>query len=398
MSGPFYGSLAASASVFVAILTALLVNNYVEIKSQRRRVQTQLERVKEKINKVESQRDDHQETIDELTKRRESRFKQNAEERVSKFIEDQIPSQVSVPIEKLDTNSLYYRLSEYHGFDSPVEMEESDENYHRQLLEERYDEIEQIVLEEITSSFAQDYDITGHLSRATGLESDTLKEVIEENEGEKSGRDEDSSSSPEDIGVSAEGVGEEPEPVELDEFIEGFKQEYDLDSLRDETKQSLEYQYEKEVNQSTIEGISDRLDLTSPLEINNPFDGPDIMSGLGNRERARLQEARKDLAHVKKEIETLQSRKERLENKKSGLQEEDLIPIFISNVATIILSVVFPAIAYLLFVMNTVVTVPRWAWIFSHTEVNVFLFWLLGFIIVFVVIYIRIAGNRTNSI
>lgn len=75
MSGPFYGSLAASASVFVAILTALLVNNYVEIKSQRRQTETELERVREELDKFENRRDDHVQTIDELTGRREQRYK-----------------------------------------------------------------------------------------------------------------------------------------------------------------------------------------------------------------------------------------------------------------------------------------------------------------------------------
>jgi outer membrane protein TolC len=105
MSGPFYGSLAASASVFVAILTALLVNNYVEIKSQRRQTETELERVKEELKRFKKQRDNHKETIDELTGRREKRFKQNARERVSDFIENQVPSQISQPMAVLNRHT-----------------------------------------------------------------------------------------------------------------------------------------------------------------------------------------------------------------------------------------------------------------------------------------------------
>ena len=397
MSGPFYGSLAASASVFVAILTALLVNNYVEIKSQRRQTETELEQVKEELKKFNKQRDNHEETIDELTGRREKRFKQNARERVSDFIEKQVPSQISQPIEKLDIDILYHHLSDYHNFDSPEDIEESDEHYHRQLLEEHYDQIEQAVLGEITSSFAEDYDITGRRSRVTGSDSDALEEAIEKVKDKEDDGDEDSSSSPGDIEVSAEGVDEEPEPVELDEFIEDFKEEYGLDSLRKETREALEQQYNEFRDRSQMDRVQSSIERIresrSSFGLNNVFDTPDITTGLGIQEKARLQEARKDLAHAENQIETLQRRKKRLEDEKSGLNAEDLIPVLTANVATIIFSVVVPIFAYLLFATNTTVTVPSWAWIISHTEVNVFLSWLLGLIIVFVEIYLRITGR-----
>jgi|GEM_PF-5380658 len=398
MSGPFYGSLAASASVFVAILTALLVNNYVEIKSQRRQTETELERVKEELKKFKKQRDNHEETIDELTGKREKRFKQNAEERVSEFIENQVPSQITQPIEKLDIDILYRHLSDYHNFDLPEEIEESDENYHRQLLEEHYDQVEQAVLGEITSSFAEAYDITGRRSRVAGSDSDALEEAIEEAMDKEDDGDEDSSSSPGDIEVRAEGVDDEPEPVELDEFIEDFKEEYGLDSLRDETRGALEQQYNKFRDGSQMDRVQSSIEQIresrSSFGLNNVFDTPDITPGLGIQEKARLQEARKDLAHSENQIETLQRRKNRLEDEKSGLNAEDLIPVLRANVATIIFSVVVPIFAYLLFATNTAATVPNWAWIISHTEVNVFLSWLLGLIIVFVEIYLRITGRE----
>jgi DNA repair ATPase RecN len=56
------------------------------------------------------------------------------------------------------------------------------------------------------------------------------------------------------------------------------------------------------------------------------FETPDITAGLRIQEKARLQEARKDLAHAENQTETLQRRKKRLEDEKSGLNAEDLIP------------------------------------------------------------------------
>lgn len=253
---------------------------------------------------------------------------------------------------------------------------------------------------DITSSFAEDYDITGRRSRVTGSDSDALKEAIEKAKDKEGDESEDSSLSPGDIEVRAEGLDEVPEPVELDEFIEDFKEEYGLDSLRKETREALEQQYNKFRERSQMDRLQSSIERLresrSSIGLNDVFDTPEITVGLGIQEKARLQEARKDLAHAENQIEALQRRKKRLEDEKSGLNAEELIPVLTANVATIIFSVVVPIIAYLLFATNTAVTVPNWASIISHTELNAFLSWLLGLIIVFVIIYLRITGRELN--
>lgn len=124
MSGPFYGSLAASASVFVAILTALLVNNYVRIKSDRRQTDKELDRVKEELQRLRTQRDNHQETVDELEEKRESDYREDAKERVDEFIEHEGYWNVKKPIEKLTVDELYHELIESQDCDSAEELEE----------------------------------------------------------------------------------------------------------------------------------------------------------------------------------------------------------------------------------------------------------------------------------
>jgi len=394
MSGPFYGSLAASASVFVAILTALLINNYVEIKSQRRQTETELERVREELDKFENQRDDHEETIDELTGRREQRFKENAEERVSAFIESEVPSQVSRPIEKIDLDVLYHHLRDYHNFDSPEVMEESAENYHRQLLEEQYGQIEQAVLEDITSSFAEDYDITSRQSNR-GVESKSLKEAIEEIDkqdvgGEVSSIDSDKTE------VRAEGVNKEPEPLDLDKFIEDFREEYDLDTLQPETREALEQQYDKLIDRSEMEKLQSTLERLGGAGFSSSLDSmleiADVTAGLGVQEKARLQEARKDLAHAENHIKTLERRETRLQDELSGLNPEDLKPTLFANVVTIFLSVVVPVAAYLDIVTEFAIAELAWIniWMIASS-------WLLGLIVVFESVLARMNDKNPRT-
>ncbi len=123
MSGAFYGSLAASASVFVAILTALLVNNYVRIKSDRRQVKNELNRIEEDPEGLRDQRDNYQETVDNLVEKRESDYRGKAEENVDELVEN-ITLVASKPIEKLTVDELYQELLDRHDCDSAKELEE----------------------------------------------------------------------------------------------------------------------------------------------------------------------------------------------------------------------------------------------------------------------------------
>ncbi len=64
MSGAFYGSLAASASVFVAILTALLVNRYVQIKADRRQLTQRINEKERQLEDLKDDRDEYQEIVE----------------------------------------------------------------------------------------------------------------------------------------------------------------------------------------------------------------------------------------------------------------------------------------------------------------------------------------------
>lgn len=148
------------------------------------------------------------------------------------------------------------------------------------------------------------------------------------------------------------------------------------------------------------------MDAMSTLAQSGAFDDPmagmefgaiNSVLGLSVQEQQKLEKERDKLQEKKNEIGILEHRQNRLEREKERLHPEDLIPTLIANVATINLSVVIPIFAYLLFLTNTAVTVPSWARIISHTEVNVFLSWLLGLLVVFESIHARINDREPQA-
>lgn len=438
MSGPFYGSLAASASVFVAILTALLVNNYVEIKSDRRQTEKELNRVEEELDALQNRKEEKEAIIDPLIDKRESDYMEKAEEQVEQFMESIVFEDLvgfDQPIEKLTADELYQNLLEFHDCESPEELEEEPVEYrHRDVLKGRLDEIEDRILDNIIPSFAADYEGEGWESDYDSDFNSLAEAIQEEKEGKDDADDTDAIEEP-DIEVKAE--MDDSDVLELGEFIEEYKREYDLDSLDEKTVERLEKQYNTVVDQPPTperppEGYSGLLrpdtysNQHNPLDplypsssfqqsvadaamaaeeaqsFSDPLHGIDFgvnepILGLNSQEKQKLEEADQELRNIEIEIKTLQQRKDRLKREKERLHPEDLVPTLAANGVTIILSVVIPTFAYLLFTTNTTITVPSWAWIITHTEVSIFLFWLLGLFVVFESIYARMNDREPKA-
>jgi len=435
MSGPFYGSLAASASVFVAILTALLVNNYVEIKSDRRQTEKELNRVEEELDGLQDRKEGYQEIIDPLVEKRESDYREKAEEQVDEFLDSVVFSDLvdlDQPIEKLTVDELYQNLLEFHECESPEELEEEPVEYrHRDVLEDQLDEIEDRILDNIIPSFASAYEGEGWESDYDSDFRSRVEEIREEKEAEaddkSSERTEHEDTEDEsDIEVKAEfGDGD---VLELDEFLDEYKEEHGLDSLDEKTEDRLERQYKEVVDKppsperppegysgllgpDTYSHLSNSLDPLSSgssfnqsvteaaiaaeeaRSVNDPLHGigfevNEPVLGLNSQEKQKLEEAQQDLRDLEIEIKTLQQRKGRLEREKERLHPEDLNTTLYANVATIVLSVVVPVAAYLDTVAEFTVTqlhfINIW-WIFTS--------WLIGLIIVFGAIYWKINNN-----
>lgn len=424
MSGPFYGSLAASASVFVAILTALLVNNYVRIKSERRQTENELNRVDEELDALQDRKEKYKDIIDPLIEKRESDYKEKAEEQVNEFTDSDTfweLEELNKPIEKLSVDELYQKLLDFHDCDSPQQLEEEPFEYrHRDILENRLDQIEDRILNDIIPSFAADYEGDGWES---GLEQAIQEKRETEQDGENTENPEETDTEDPDIEVKAE-MGSS-DALDLEDFIEDYKQEYGLDHLHEKTIQKLEQQYNEVVDKPPspdrpTSGVSDlirpnrhsepynSLGLSSGFQqnfaeatmaaeelhsINEPFQGIDFgpnqsVLGLNSREKQKLEEAEQDHRDKEIEIKTLQQRKDRLEREKERLQPEDLNTTLYANVATIVFSVVVPIFAYLGTVSSFIISELAWVqtWMIAVS-------WLLGLFTVFVAIYLRINND-----
>jgi len=424
MSGPFYGSLAASASVFVAILTALLVNNYVRIKSERRQTENELNRVGEELDALQDRKEKYKDIIDPLIEKRESDYREKAEEQVNEFTDSDTfweLEELNKPIEKLSVDELYQKLLDFHDCDSPQQLEEEPFEYrHRDILENRLDQIEDRILNDIIPSFAADYEGDGWES---GLEQAIQEKRETEQDGENTENPEETDTEDPDIEVKAE-MGSS-DALDLEDFIEDYKQEYGLDHLHEKTIQKLEQQYNEVVDKPPspdrpTSGVSDlirpnrhsepynSLGLSSGFQqnfaeatmaaeelhsINEPFQGIDFgpnqsVLGLNSREKQKLEEAEQDHRDKEIEIKTLQQRKDRLEREKERLQPEDLNTTLYANVATIVFSVVVPIFAYLgtvsRFTISELACVQTWMIAVS---------WLLGLFPVFAAIYLRINND-----
>ncbi len=412
MSGPFYGALAASASVFVAILTALLVNNYVQIKSDRRRVKNELQRITEDLGGLRERKEDHEGKVDELVEKRESDYREKARERVDEFIDARIPPEDPRPIEKISVDELYAQLIASKDCESPEELEREPIEYrHQEILEDRMDEIENKILNSIIPSFASQYRGRGQ-SIDPGSEFKSFAERVEEKREEQDLQEDeqgDEDSEEPDITIEAEFK----DPLSLEDFIEKYKEEYSLTDLDEKTVDALETQYEEVVDRSASIGdaastlisgsagsslaraTSLAQEMREPPEIDIP--SPNAYVGLNPQEQQKLSQEQEKLRDVENEISILENREQRLKREKEGLHPEDLVPTLVANVATIILSVVIPVFAYLLFTTNTAVTVPSWLWLISHTQVNVFLSWLLGLCVVFESIHARINDREPTA-
>ena len=424
MSGPFYGSLAASASVFVAILTALLVNNYVRIKSERRQTENELNRVGEELDALQDRKEKYKDIIDPLIEKRESDYREKAEEQVNEFTDSDTfweLEELNKPIEKLSVDELYQKLLDFHDCDSPQQLEEEPFEYrHRDILENRLDQIEDRILNDIIPSFAADYEGDGWES---GLEQAIQEKRETEQDGENTENPEETDTEDPDIEVKAE-MGSS-DALDLEDFIEDYKQEYGLDHLHEKTIQKLEQQYNEVVDKPPspdrpTSGVSDlirpnrhsepynSLGLSSGFQqnfaeatmaaeelhsINEPFQGIDFgpnqsVLGLNSREKQKLEEAEQDHRDKEIEIKTLQQRKDRLEREKERLQPEDLNTTLYANVATIVFSVVVPIFAYLGTVSSFTISELAWVqtWMIAVS-------WLLGLFTVFVAIYLRINND-----
>ena len=394
MSGPFYGSLAASASVFVAILTALLVNNYVQIKGDRRQLTRRINEKMRQLEDLEEEREEYQEIVDQIRKEKEQEHREEAEDNVDEFINNHLSENFRYPVEKLTVDILYQGLLDYKDCEDAGELEDSEDyEHHRDVLEDRFEQIEDLSLNRTVHEFASRHE-------GDGRELFQDREERTEHEDNDGGRDEE-------VEEFLGSVKAEHDPLQLDEFIEKYKEEYGLEELAEETEELLEEEYHEVVDKGLSAEDLDFSETFAPTQrvvaqmvqdalgpVSNDLSMgpalPDIArhdTDVDQRER-EYERARDNLVQTKSEIESLERDKQDLEQQKERLHPEDLKSTLFVNAATIFLSVVIPMAAYLDTVTEFTISELSWVntWMIAGS-------WLLGLVIVFIAIYYRLTND-----
>lgn len=98
----FYDALAASASVFIGILTALLISNLSTMTTARGRIVRRITAIDARIESLASRRDRLRENLDRIEEVWETREQQDAEESVEDFIDRHVGSDFISPIENIN--------------------------------------------------------------------------------------------------------------------------------------------------------------------------------------------------------------------------------------------------------------------------------------------------------
>lgn len=190
-----YNALAASASVFVGILTALLVNNISNRKSERARIKRRIDAINSRLEGSASRQNRLEKQMNQIEEKWEEREERRARSQVEDFVENGVGSDYVVAIENLTIPTIEILFVEYINHDLETITE-----YHRSALEEQLDEIEAKMATAVVNHFISDY---------------------------------------EDM------AQEERKELKWEEIKESFKREYDIENLDEQTVNKLEKEYRR---------------------------------------------------------------------------------------------------------------------------------------------------------
>lgn len=130
-----YAALAASASVFIGILTALLTSNLSNLKSERDRIEHRTEKINARIGALKQRKKEFQEKIDEIKQQREDNTKYNeAYDEISDFIYDHVGLDFYPELSELTEELVQEELKNFLD-------KESLNDYHHDILQERWKDI-----------------------------------------------------------------------------------------------------------------------------------------------------------------------------------------------------------------------------------------------------------------
>lgn len=295
--GAFCGTLAASASIFIGILTAFLVNDLMNKMQGKRRALYRIDQIDSRLETLRSKQTRFEDDIQELEDQWEEERREQAQDDVERFIDQRVGSyEFTIPVENLSRNRLLQELVEFLRYDDPSELDE----YHEQWLDAHQDEIESALRNEVVAMYARDRE-------------------------------------------------DESTPL-LEDFIEGFQERFDIDDLEEQTRNALEVEYESRFSRS-LSGLNRLLDnplFSENIGIDVPMapeiQGANITASVTrsvHEQRVHFQLNQK-LIETQAEISSLSEERRRLVARVSSIDTAELWRLLVYNVATIFMSVVVP--------------------------------------------------------
>ncbi|MFC7078310.1 coiled-coil domain-containing protein [Haloarcula halophila] len=148
MVSGFYGALAASASVFIGILTALLASNLSNLNAQRERIDRRIGTIDSRLENLNKQYEHFRDTIEEIREQQQAEQRcEQAEEEVDNFIEEHIRVEFTADPDELTPRMLQRELADY------LDVDRLNEEQHN-VLQERYEDIQSALT--TTSSYGGD--------------------------------------------------------------------------------------------------------------------------------------------------------------------------------------------------------------------------------------------------
>ena len=325
--GAFYGSLAASASVFIAILSAFLVNNLVSIRQDRRRLQRRQVQITSDLKPLESLRNTYAEKVQSIEEKWDEDKRKSIDQNVGVLIRRHYNMFNYLPIPEYLTFSQIvedYADFEYDGATDQVSELERD------ILRKRQGDI----MEEVTDNIA--YTFVDHHTDGT------------------SGN------------------------ISASEIIELYKEEYDLDTIRKQTEEKLSQKYKEH---ATMAGVLRRAkEDTGPLtDMDSSAVFPEA-AAAGKSQQLTREESRHTMNEIEKakvsaEINGLQNQRENVTERLESLSLAHIRRTLRDCAIAIILTVILPLSVYLSYEIEFY-PIDGPAWI---SPVTVFVLWLCGF-------------------
>ena len=344
----FYDALAASASVFIGILTALLISNLSTMTTARGQIARRITAIDARIESLASRRDRLRENLDRIEEVWETREQQDAEESVEDFIDQYVGTNFIAPIENINLQVLIEELADY------LEREVEDLNqYHEDAIQNQMAEIEAELVVAVVEEISSDY------------EDMSLNKLHE---------------------------------LEWEAFRDSFKDQLGIANLDQKTQKRLRSEYDRITPDTPPNGSFGQLSrnvLSGPDPYDPIMNNPPPVSGSAEIQAAKIQREDQQRIHeenqyhrdknqhvrTETEIDALQTERNQLVTRFESLDPSQLRDAIRTSVGTILASVLFPLFIHLLHVLGWVLRVPeRWTVL---EPIAVFLLWIGGLAWVF---------------